>query len=73
MKTITKQFCTSCDELAQEQIPTNADVCELAHTLTVRECRLRNIQLSKYEDDYTLESKEIFDYYYETITNILGL
>ena len=52
-----------------------ADVCELAHKLTERECDRRKIELeyqSKTGDvQYTEISQAIFDSYYDLITNTL--
>ena len=60
---------------------TNADICELAHTLAERECKQRKIILDKMikekgkviEVAYSAKAQRIFDYYYDQITNILGL
>ena len=52
-----------------------ADVCELAHELTVKECREKKITvdapLSKRETGYTAKAQKVFDYYYDLITNTL--
>lgn len=52
-----------------------ADICELASILTIRECKLKKIQVDKQynreETGYTAKAQKIFDYYYNTITNTL--
>lgn len=57
-------------------------VCELAHTLTLRECNHRNITIDDMPEDYdpehddlqyTPEAQEVFDYYYKTITETLNV
>jgi hypothetical protein len=51
-----------------------ADLCELAHEFTVRECTRRKIKYeveTKEEVRYSAKGQKVFDYYYDTITNIL--
>lgn len=57
-----------------------ADVCELAHLLTVRECKKRHIRVDKshriFKDEelhYTAEAQRIFDEIYDIITNTLNV
>jgi len=54
-----------------------ADVCELADTLTKRECEAKQIAFEQggAEEglEYTEESQKIFDYYYNIICNTLGV
>lgn len=59
-----------------------ADVCELAHELTRRECARRKIKMDRYtakqvkehgEQKYTGYAQNIFDKYYDLITNTLNV
>lgn len=55
-----------------------ADVCELAHKLTVRECKLKKVQIEYKrpihgELNYTSKAQKIYDYYYATITSTLNV
>jgi len=54
-----------------------ADICELAHEFTVRECEANSYP---YEEEapngdirYPEKAQEVFDYYYDQITNILNV
>ena len=53
------------------------DICELAHTFTVRECEQRRIIVDAVQDNedihYTEEAQEIFNYYYSTLEELLGV
>jgi len=54
----------------------HADMCELAHRLTERECKLKKIELEyspRGETQYTDEAQVIFDYYYELIEKVLNV
>jgi len=52
-----------------------ADICELAHELTVRDCQRLKIRLeyiAKNKDvRYTEKAQDIFNNYYDLITNTL--
>lgn len=54
-----------------------ADVCELAHTLTILECEWKHIVCDLPDEDengdsvYTDQAQVIFDKYYDLITNTL--
>lgn len=52
-----------------------ADVCELAHKLTVRECEEKSITVDSKtaETGYTRKAQMIYDYYYATITSTLNV
>jgi hypothetical protein len=54
-----------------------ADVCELAHKFTVRECELKKIEkIDKTNSQgtlYTAKVQKIFDYYFEQITSTLNV
>lgn len=53
-----------------------ADVCELAHELTKRECKLRKIKFEEGKGDnvsYTKKAQVIFNEIYDLITNILDV
>lgn len=56
---------------------TMAEVCELAHELTVEKCREKKItvdkQYNKHETGYTAKAQRIFDRYYDLITNTLKI
>jgi hypothetical protein len=59
---------------------TMADICELAHEYTVKECAEKGITLDKgvFEDgeedeEYTDEAQAIYDRHYLLITNTLGV
>lgn len=70
----------------------NADICELTHNLTVRDCEARSIEwnilvsdcaeLGSEKNDnrlfsvteiYTPEAQELFNEYYDIITESLGV
>lgn len=51
---------------------TMADVCELAHELLVREAKQKGFEVSD-EETYTPKEQDIFDKYYDIITNILKI
>jgi hypothetical protein len=52
-----------------------ADMCNLAHTLTVRDCNKLNITIDQTDDNgdihYTEEAQDIFNDYCDIITNSL--
>jgi hypothetical protein len=53
-----------------------ADICELAHTLTVKECLRLGYHIDTMkngESAYTSKSQPIFDGYYDLITNTLNV
>lgn len=56
-----------------------ADVCELAHRRTVRECRRLGVRIEPYNDfegtegSYTGKAQEIFDKHYNIICEKTGL
>lgn len=55
-----------------------ADVCELAHILTTKECKAKKIQLEYKrpihgEVNYTLKAHKIYTKYYLLITNTLNV
>ena len=54
-----------------------ADICELAHTFTTRECEDKKVTIDKEQENgdmgYTEEAQDIFNYYYGEITNILNI
>lgn len=53
-----------------------ADLCGLAHEFTERECKLKHIKMQDKKNDgslYTIKAEKIFNYYYDTITDILGV
>lgn len=54
-----------------------ADLCELAHEFAVRECKRRKIKLEVVTKNdgtrYTARAQKVFDYYYDTISNILNV
>lgn len=54
---------------------TMAEVCELAHLLTIAECKRRKIkvekQVTKDETCYTAKGQIVFDNYYNLITETL--
>lgn len=50
-----------------------ADVCELAHKLTSEECDRLGIQLRDDVEEYTERVQEIYDRFYELITETLGV
>lgn len=55
---------------------TMAEVCELAHKLTVLKCQDKNIEVEVQHDEdtvYTEKAKEIYNNYYEIVTNTLGI
>ena len=47
-----------------------ADVCELAHELTVRECARLNIKVDEDEETYTNEAQDIFNRFSEWVEHI---
>lgn len=53
------------------------NVCELAHKLTEKQCRLLNIEMDESINDkevvYTDKAQDIFDEYYDIITNTLNI
>lgn len=55
----------------------NADICELAHEYTERECQFKGITNIDIDDGnelrYTDEAQAIFDEHYNRITSILGV
>jgi hypothetical protein len=54
-----------------------ADVCELAHILTMKELGYRAEKVSTKNGivtvSYTKQGQEAFDYYYKTITETLNI
>lgn len=55
-----------------------ADVCELAHILTAKECKAKKIQLEykrpiHEEVNYTSKAHKIYTKYYLLITNTLNV
>lgn len=55
---------------------TMADVCELAHTLTIRELGEKAETLKRgkvVEVRYTKRGQQVFDDYYDLITNTLKI
>lgn len=50
---------------------TTADICELAHELTVEQCQKQGITVDIFTDEqgesYTAEAQEVFNHYYEMI------
>jgi hypothetical protein len=70
-------------EMAYENEHVGMDcVCELAHTLTIRECGALHIPVDVVKSDYdqnhdeieyTPEAQEIYDYYYKVITETLNV
>lgn len=67
-------YCKSAHNHAHNHVDM-ADVCELAHTLTVRECEEKNITVDSKtrETGYTVKAQWIYDYYYATITSTLNV
>lgn len=54
--------------------PTNDVLCELAHELTVRECRFKQIPLDADDDGETVYSRDaqlVFDSIYEIVPGVL--
>lgn len=54
----------------------HSDMCELAHKLTERECKIKKIEFEyspRGEVQYTNEAQEIFDFYYVLIENTLNI
>ena len=51
----------------------NADVCELAHILTIRELGEKAEKVNKGDVTYTSRGQKAFDYYYDLITNTLNI
>jgi hypothetical protein len=55
-----------------------ADICELAHALTIEMCEQRRIKVdrrvnSNGETEYTRAGSNLFDHYYELITTIFNV
>lgn len=53
-----------------------ADICELAHEITRRECKVRKIKFEEGKGDevaYTKKAQVIFNQVYDLITNILDV
>lgn len=77
MKKITPVFRTIKSHKKADEGITMADICELAHELTVRECNIKEITYDKYDRrgdmSYTAKAQKIFDYYYDLITRTLNL
>lgn len=52
-----------------------ADVCELAHELTVRECTQKGITVDAEKEnevtEYTEEAQKVFDEIYDIISEVL--
>ncbi len=71
----------------ERQCKTMADVCELAHARTVRECKKKKIRVdcvSKFKDGecvihdntdmhYTTRAQDIFDKHYNHICEVTGI
>lgn len=69
MSTIEKHYPNSFNHVDM------ADICELAHKLTVRECKEKGINVDSRttETGYTRKAQKIYDCYYDTITNTLNV
>lgn len=51
-----------------------ADICELAHLLTVRECTIHKIKIdAKRDSGYSIKAERIYNNFYSMITSTLGL
>lgn len=72
----SSDYCKSAHNHAHNHVDM-ADVCELAHKLTVRECEIKKIyKIDKTNSDgtlYTAKAQRIYDYYFETITSTLNV
>lgn len=60
-----------------EYTVTMADVCELAHELTVTECERLKIEVDAEQENgdirYTEEAQDVFNKYCDLVTNSLGV
>jgi len=55
---------------------TTADICELAHKLTVLKCQEKGYAVEIKQDEetvYTEKAQEIYNNYYEIVTSTLKL
>lgn len=53
-----------------------ADVCELCHILTMRECRRLHEVVDSVNDEetrYTKKAQKIFDFYFDLVTHTLNV
>lgn len=76
-QTNLNDYDDACYEIDPRHAPTTAEVCELAHLLTVKECKEKNIavdkQFNKNETGYTAKAEKIFSRYFVLITETLNI
>lgn len=61
----------------RDKVTNMADICEMAHKITVKECKKKGItvdkQVTRDETCYTAKAQVIFDRYYDILADTYNL